>query len=239
MAPHLLFAILATILESVISLKTARGETMSAETREQLEGQWHSVKTIEPLVVKGGLGITCAFVRSSEDSGGISLNAGTQSTNQPSPSASSGGVTKRRHSYKPSASPHWLAAKRLVALYMTLLEGQFTSLSLPNKQRIEMAQRSCLKILDREELTPEGLETIIKYAAQDMEGWPNGPFAVSNFFGFARRWHEFKLKLEHPEKMEREMRVKRADMAEKLRKQDEKKENTTAEASGGREGDGS
>ena len=181
--------------------------------------EWQSAKIIDSSAVNDGTDTISASDKSSGDSSVSSQSAGMKSGNQPSPSANSGEPTKRRQSYKPSASPHWEAAKRLVALYMTLLEGQFSSLSLPNKQRIETAQRSCLKILDSGESTPENLEIIIKYAVEEMKPWPNGPFAVSNFFGHARRWLEFKRKQGFPEKLEREMREK-TDMAEKLRKED-------------------
>ena len=181
----------------------------------------HSAKTTERSTVNGGADTTSESSELCEDSNSSSPSAGTKSTSQEEPSVNSTGATKRRQSYKPSASPHWEAAKRLVKMYMTLLEGQFTSYSLPNKPRIETAQRSCVKILDRKESTPEELEALIKYAAVDMEPWANGPYAVSNFFGFARRWHEFKLKQEFPEKLAREMQAKRLNMAENLRKQDE------------------
>ena len=176
-------------------------------------------KTIDLSVASDGADTTGASSKRSKNSNCSKQSAGTKSVNQQEPSASSTGATKRQQSYKPSASPHWEAAKRLVAMYMTLLEGQFTSMSLPNKQRIATAQRSCLKILDGKAATPEELEAIVKYAAEDMKSWPNGPFAVSNFFGHARRWHEFKLKQGFPEKLARAMRAK-TDMAEKLREQD-------------------
>ncbi len=182
--------------------------------------EWQSAKTIEQSTVKGGVDTTDESSEPCEDSNNSSPSAGTKSTNQKEPSANSTGVTKRRQSYKPSASPHWEVAKHLVAMYVTLLEGQFTSHSLPNKQRTDTAQRSCVKILDRKELTPEELEALIKYAAVEMEPWANGPYAVSNFFGYARRWYEFKLKQEFPEKLAREMQAKNIDMAEKLRKED-------------------
>ncbi len=180
----------------------------------------HSAKTIERSTVNGGADTTSESSEPCEDSDSSSPSAGTKSTSQEEPSANSTGVIKRRQSYKPSASPHWAAAKRLVEMYVTLLEGQFTSHSLPNRQRLDTAQRSCVKILDRKESTPEELEALIKYAVVDMEPWANGPYAVSNFFGFARRWHEFKLKQEFPEKLAREMQAKRLNMAENLRKED-------------------
>ena len=184
------------------------------------DGKCQSAKTTERSTAKGGADTTSESSEPCEGSNGSSPSAGTKSTNQEEPSANSTGVTKRRQSYKPSASPHWEAAKHLVAMYVTLLEGQFTSHSLPNKQRTDTAQRSCVKILDRKELTPEELEALVRYAAVEMEPWANGPYAVSNFFGYARRWHEFKLKQEFPEKLAREMQAKRFNMAENLRKED-------------------